>query len=320
MSQKLISVIMTAYNEKTKELKEAVNSILDQTYSNLELIIILDNPDNEDLKKNIEDLASVDQRIKFYVNEHNLGLAASLNKAISLTKGHYIARMDSDDISLNDRLATEMEALEENNCDVITSSAIFIDEDNKIIGSHDPILTSPERIAKLLPFGCNLVHPSAFFRGSVLRELGYHTYPTTEDYDLWLRTLNNGYSIGGINSELIKYRVRSNSLTQTNKLRMFLTDQYIQEKYRAKTIDQFDESDYYHYLSSHGDNDKMRQEFSDVVNGFSQALKDVRKFKFGALKNLTPLLKRKIYRDYFKSSRQYKKEYRKLISEEHDLS
>ena len=320
MEQKLISVIMTAYNEKAKELTEAANSILDQTYTNLELIIVLDNPQNSELKKNIEDLATVDQRIRFYINEQNLGLAPSLNKAISFCKGDYIARMDADDISMTDRLEIELEALEKNKCDVITSSAVFIDEDNKIIGSHAPILTTPNRIAQLLPFGCNLVHPSAFFRGSVLREFGYHTYPTAEDYDLWLRLIGHHKKIGGVSNELVKYRIRQNSMTQSNKLQMFLTAQYLRSKFRHRTLDDFDICDYEKYLQRHGYNDTTKSEFSRVVNGFSEELKKLRKFNLKGLKSLSPLLHDKIYREYLKNSFEYKRWYHKLINAEQNLA
>lgn len=311
---------MTAYNENTKELTEAVNSILDQTYPDLELIIILDDPTNTELEKNIEALAEVDQRIKFKVNDQNMGLAQSLNRAIALSSGEYIARMDADDISFPNRFADELELIKERDYDVVTSSATFIDEEGKIVGSHDPILTTPSRIDKLLPFGSNLVHSSAFFKGSVLREFSYHNYPTAEDYDLWLRLIEHQKKIGGINSELLKYRIRSTSMTQSNKLKMFLTAQYLRDNFQNKSLDDFDLEKYHKYLSCHGYSDKLREEFSDAVNGFSKGLKDLRKFKFSGVKALTPLLQRKIYRDYFKNSYQYKKMYKKLIIIEHGLS
>ncbi|BDR59246.1 glycosyltransferase family 2 protein [Xylocopilactobacillus apicola] len=320
MEQKLISVIMTTYNERIEELNEAINSILDQTYPNFELIIILDNPENLELKKTINALAEVDQRIRFFVNEKNLGLAPSLNKAIGLTQGEFIARMDADDISFSDRLAVELNLIEEHQYDVVTSSATFIDEEGKIIGSHDPILRLPEHIAKLLPYGSNLVHPSAFFRGSVLREFGYHPYPTAEDYDLWLRLAAHQKRIAGVSSELIKYRIRKNSMTQSNKFQMFLTAQYLRSKFRAGTLDYFDEDDYKNFLNKYGYNPEKKAEFSRVVNGFSEALGNLRRFKFSGVKALMPLLEDKIYRDYFRNSYQYKKKYRKLITLEQHLA
>lgn len=320
MADKLISVIMTTYNESTKELTEAVNSILDQTYPNFELILILDDPQNEELKKTIEALAAVDQRIKFYVNEKNMGLSRSLNRGITLATGKYIARMDADDISYPNRLAEELELMVQKNYDLVTGSATFIDENGKIIGSHEPILTSSAQIAKLLPYGSNLVHPTAFFRGSVLREFKYHYYPTAEDYDLWLRLISHQKVIGATSKEVIKYRIRQKSMTQSNKLKMFLTSQYLRQKYANQTLDHFDEAQYQTYLQTWGYNDDFRQEFNQVTNGFSHGLKDLRKFKLSGLKALSPLLHKRIYREYFKNSYQYKRQYRKLLNAQQHLS
>ena len=320
MEENLISVIMTTYNESAKELTEAVNSILDQTYPKFELILILDDPNNSDLKKTIEALAAVDKRIKFYINEKNRGLSRSLNRAITLATGEFIARMDADDISFPNRLAEERDLMIKNNYDLVTGSATFINESGKIIGSHEPILTDPIQIAKLLPYGSNLVHPSAFFRGSVLREFKYHCYPTAEDYDLWLRFVSHHKVIGATNKEIIKYRIRQNSMTQSNKLKMFLTSQYLRQKFVDHTLDNFDKKEYNAYLKSWGYNDAFRQEFNQVTNSFSQSLKNLRKFKFSGFKNLTPLLHKRIYRDYFKNSYQYKRQYRKLLNAEQYLS
>ncbi len=97
-----ISVIMSVYKEPEEQLRSSIESILKQTYSNFEFIIILDNPE----EKWREDLINSyhDNRIKFYVNEKNFGLTNSLNKALTYATGDYVARMDADDISMPDRL------------------------------------------------------------------------------------------------------------------------------------------------------------------------------------------------------------------------
>ena len=104
----MISVIMSTYKEDEELLRESIESILNQTYKDIEFIIILDYPDNEIHQKVICEYASKDKRVHFYINQKNLGLTKSLNRGISLCTGDYIARMDADDISLSDRLEKQL--------------------------------------------------------------------------------------------------------------------------------------------------------------------------------------------------------------------
>ena len=88
-----VSVIMCVYNEQEIWLREAIESILSQTYNNIEFIIILDNPHNYELKEIINEYSMKDSRIKLIVNEKNIGLIKSLNKGLGISKGKYIARL-----------------------------------------------------------------------------------------------------------------------------------------------------------------------------------------------------------------------------------
>ena len=106
MTNKLISVIFATYNENYFFLEKSINSILNQTYKNFELIIVLEPDDinSEYLFK----LSKSDERIKIFHNENNLGLTKSLNKALSVCSGNFIARMDSDDISSYNRFEDQL--------------------------------------------------------------------------------------------------------------------------------------------------------------------------------------------------------------------
>lgn len=101
---KKISVVMSIYNENIDEIKASIDSILNQTYENIEFIIILDNPTRLDINVLLTEYQKNDTRIKVIYNQKNEGLALSLNKGLEIATGEYIARMDSDDISLQDRL------------------------------------------------------------------------------------------------------------------------------------------------------------------------------------------------------------------------
>ena len=98
----LISVIMSTYNESLDEIKKSAESVLGQTYKKIEYIVVLDNPQNTEIKSYFRTLP--DSRIKLIENKTNVGLVRSLNKALQIAKGTYIARMDADDISASDRL------------------------------------------------------------------------------------------------------------------------------------------------------------------------------------------------------------------------
>ncbi|WP_455387248.1 glycosyltransferase [Lactiplantibacillus pentosus] len=99
-----ISVVMSVYNERPEQVQQAISSILRQTYLPTEFIIVLDDPNQSDLKALLQDYDHQTDIIKLVLNRENIGLAASLNKAIELASNELIARMDADDISEPRRL------------------------------------------------------------------------------------------------------------------------------------------------------------------------------------------------------------------------
>ena len=95
-----ISVIMSVYSERVDWIRKSIDSILNQTYSDFEFIIVNDKPDKEENAQLLEEYAARDSRIKVLTNEENIGLTKSLNKAFALAEGEFIARMDADDMAL----------------------------------------------------------------------------------------------------------------------------------------------------------------------------------------------------------------------------
>ena len=128
MESTTISVLMSAYNEPINYVQQAVDSITAQTYKNIEFIIIVDNPDNQPLIDLLSQAVEKDPRINIVINEKNIGLAMSLNKALHLSTGDIIARMDADDISKPNRLEIELNYLLCHNLDVIGCAIEKIDE------------------------------------------------------------------------------------------------------------------------------------------------------------------------------------------------
>jgi len=181
-----ISIIMPAFNAE-KYIKEAINSILSQTYSNFELIII-DDGSRDNTSSIIESYN--DKRIVFIKNEKNLGIVDSRNKGIACSKGKYIACMDSDDIALPLRLEIQYDFME-NNQDIglCGGQAISFGSGRK----RKPMLTSSfchYDIAFDLLFKCPFIHPTIFIRKDILvkHKIVYEKV-STEDYQLYARLL-----------------------------------------------------------------------------------------------------------------------------------
>ena len=229
---KKISVIMSIYNEKKEWLQESIESILNQTYSNLQFVIVLDNPDNNMARGMVEDYLKKDCRITFVENDNNIGLVASLNKALGYADGEFIARMDADDISMKDRFDKEIEILGKENVDIVTSDIdLLYDEDNKIV--HKKVGTfSNEGFNKVVRYGNLSTHPTWLVRRKVYDVLdGYRELKYCEDYDFILRAIQSGFKCYRIGESLLKYRIRSSGISQT-----FSTEQDIKARYLRKAM------------------------------------------------------------------------------------
>lgn len=233
----MISVIMAAYNEKISELNRAIKSILDQTYSDIELIVICDNPKNKEMQEYLRKISSSDKRLKVYYNEKNIGLAESLNKAIQLTNGEFIARMDADDYSFPVRLEKQLAYIKETNYDLVGALIECVDENGNTIYSMKNMPASNEKVLKKVEFNNPLAHPTWFAKREVfIKNKGYRPVPYAEDYDFILRAILNGFKLGNVSEILFKYTIRETSISKSNGLKQFLISKSLIEKYKNKTI------------------------------------------------------------------------------------
>ncbi len=205
--EKLISVIMGVYNQwNREELQQAVRSILNQTYQNLEFIIYDDGSDPK-AATYIRELEKLDKRIVLIGKEVNHGLAFSLNACIGVAKGEYIARMDADDISLPERLATQVAFLETHpEYDWCGCNAELFDE-NGVWGSRQmPEVPTGHDYLRFSPY----IHPSVMYRRRLFeKNKGYHVSDETlrcEDYEIFMRLYQAGYHGYNIQKNLFRYR------------------------------------------------------------------------------------------------------------------
>ena len=229
---KLISVIMSCYNESDKDLSESIESILNQTYSNFEFLIVNDNPANEKLKNKLNQY-KFDSRVKIINNKINLGAGKSKNEALNIAKGYYTAILDADDIAFPNRLKKEIEYLEEHpECDLVASLRDDIDEKSNLLKSSVGIAIKDKYIPIVLKYGAIITHSTVMMKTSILKKLhGYRIFKSSQDYDLWLRMVSAKCNFHIIPESLIKYRIRENGITNSNFAKIYFESNYIRKLY-----------------------------------------------------------------------------------------
>jgi len=213
-----VSVAMTVYNCE-KFIKQSVESILAQTYSDFEFIIVCESGTNDETLGILNDFAKLDSRIRLIKNSEKLGIAPSLNKALREASGEYIARMDGDDVAMQNRLAAQVEFMDEKpDTAICCSRVIYIDENGKELYYKDNLSDNPEQIKSDLLFFCFIHHSSVMFRKTavVKHNLYYdETFKTAEDHELWRRA-SRLVKISAVPEILLKYRWHANSAAHSN--------------------------------------------------------------------------------------------------------
>ena len=233
----MISVILPAYNAQDT-IAEAIQSIIKQTYEDWELIVI--NDGSTDGTKSVIQTFK-DNRIKFYDNLGNKGLVFTLNRALSIARGFYIARMDADDISLPNRFEDQLAYLIDNNLDLIGCETMHIDEFGSVLLDKANSAYSPNTISKCLRYDNCIAHPTWLGKKEVFTQLGgYRNIHSCEDYDFLLRAKINNFKIGVCNNVLLKYRIVGTGISQSNLLKQNLYMKYLQNN--LSNIDQINES------------------------------------------------------------------------------
>lgn len=210
-----LSVLMSVYkSEKPVYLDRSLQSVWDdQTLRPDEIILVQDGPIGDELTSIIRQWKEkLDDTLVLLVNETNLGLTKSLNKGIKVAKGEYIARMDSDDISLPDRFLHQLKYMDEHPDISVLGGAIqeFNDQDGIIGERHFPVNTTAIRqyIHKASP----VAHPAVMIRKSLFEEgvLYNEEYRTTQDLALWFDVLASGHQMANLDEFVLQFRRESN--------------------------------------------------------------------------------------------------------------
>ncbi|HVP92270.1 MAG TPA: glycosyltransferase [Acidobacteriota bacterium] len=196
MKKKLVSVILPVFRAVPDYLEQSLQSILSQTYDEIELIVVLDKYDHniDGLSFAVLEKFKDDHRLQLVVNERRTGLASSLNAGIRFAKGEYIARMDSDDISLPVRIEEEFEVVRKRHFDLVGCWAKVIDELNRSMGYLSPPCEW-QAIRKYLLFHNPFLHSTILFRRKVIEVVGLYEpeYELSEDYEFYMRAFSAGF-------------------------------------------------------------------------------------------------------------------------------
>jgi glycosyltransferase involved in cell wall biosynthesis len=215
----LISVVIASYQHENF-IVEAINSVLDQSFQDFE-IIITDDGSSDDSVKNIKTLS--DSRITLFEFKENKGACAALNNSIINARGKYIAVMNSDDVWLKEKLEKQVDFLAKNeHISAVFSSAEFYDEKlNEITTENKPFFvdifnqknrTSEEWLNKFFYEGNCLCHPSLLIKKSCYDELGLYNNRLRQlpDFDMWIRFCKK-YSLHVMPDKLVKFRLLDNN-------------------------------------------------------------------------------------------------------------
>ena len=205
----LVSVIMPSYNSK-KYIKKAIHSVLEQTYSNFELIIVDGNSTDGTLDI-LDEYKKQDRRIKV-IQDEGRGIGAALQLGCQIASGKFIARMDSDDIAINTRFEKQLKIFHSiPNLILVASPVIYINEDDSIVGYSFPY-TNKRIIQEKVYL---IAHPTVMMKkDAYVKAGGYQPLLRAEDYFLWnrMRLMGEFYIF---KEPLIKYRLLQDSLSHT---------------------------------------------------------------------------------------------------------
>lgn len=288
---------MSTFNEDLKWVDLAVKSILDQTYSKFEFIIIVDNPDNTELIEFIKEKADADSRINLLINEKNMGLVFSLNKALKHCKGEYIARMDADDIADTDRIQLQIEYLENKNLDLVFSSIIYIDENGKEFSRTNSNTIESNKVKRLMSISNISTHPTWFSKNKVYDSLnGYRDIRYCEDYDFSLRAITSDFKIGKMPDYTLKYRVRNSSISQSNIYEQYLISKIVNRAFNENRIS--DVNQIYNEIKELKEkiSPGSKENFSKMEKNYLNSIIKLKEKKY--LKGLYCIIKALVYNKY----------------------
>jgi glycosyltransferase involved in cell wall biosynthesis len=232
MAFPMVSVVMSVLNAE-KFLSETLDSILDQSFRDFEVILI-DDGSTDDTPTILERWRLKDSRITV-LSQQNRGLVESLNRGCSQARGKYIARMDADDVALPDRFRLQVDFMEAHSeVGVLGGNVELMNANGRLLGIKSDFALSNEEIQAALIQRCTFCHPTVFIRRSTfLAVRGYRMVRDAEDYDLWLRIAEQA-EMANLPDVLIRYRFHKSQVTTSSRGRWVLGGMAAQAAAKAR--------------------------------------------------------------------------------------
>lgn len=255
------SILMSIYNEPLSYVNECVSSLLKQSYDDFELIIVIDNPTRIDVNSYLCSLC--DSRIIIAINECNIGLAMSMNKASQLARSKILVRMDADDIAEPDRLYYLFQKWEEGIYDLLFSDYSFIDDNSKPIERISGIENiSNANLSYKVQLASMIHHPTVMFSKEIFLLVGmYRDFPCAQDIDLWLRMAEVGCRFGYVNRKLLRYRINTKGVSSKKWFQQHITAIYIYKLSISRLLkgyDDYSDNNYRNFLEKCGVGNDLR--------------------------------------------------------------
>jgi len=219
-----VSIVIPIYNAE-KYVGEAIEGLLNQTYTDFELILVNDCSTDGTLEI-LKEYQKKDNRIKIIVNEKNLRVSAAANRGIKEARGEYIVKQDSDDWSYPDRIAKQVEYMDAHPEVVLSSGNMEMCDENMNVKNRTHFPTTHAEIMNVLLQFNPMVHSAMIYRRETFLDVGgYGGINTSEDYLLTMKMASKG-QLGNLEDVLVKYRVLNTSLTAKDPMDMHLATLY----------------------------------------------------------------------------------------------
>ena len=211
-SKALVSFIMSAYNSE-ETISKSIESMLNQTYENIEILIV-DDCSDDNTYKICENYSRINENIFLFRNNKNIGLTKSLNKLLNHSKGTYIARQDADDTSMSERIEKQFEFIKSNRLDGCSARSNIIGHRGVIPG-----LAYYFPIKLIMKYKNPFIHGTLFIKKSVLSDLGGYDerFIYSQDYKLMSDILQKGYRVSIIKTPLYNLNFSNNISTKFKK-------------------------------------------------------------------------------------------------------
>jgi len=208
---KLVSVIIP-YFKKKKYIADTINSVLNQTYNNFEIVIIYDDPEKNDLEY-IKKLVSSDHRVKLIINEKNVGAGMSRNIGIDKSEGTFIAFIDADDMWKKTKLEDQIKFMQSESINFCHTTYKIINERNEFCSSRRA--RNFFNIKDIIK-SCDIGLSTVLLKKEILGSNKFPDLKTKEDFVLWLKLISNNVKIYGLDKELTLWRKTNNSLSSSS--------------------------------------------------------------------------------------------------------